>query len=253
MKKIKNTEPFYYDGRHYDAQQKDFSVDIPFYLEQSVNYGDPVLELACGTGRVSIPIAKSGFDVTGIDISSGMLNSAAVDAAEAGAKINFIKGDIRNFEIDKKFNLVIFPFNSIAHLLDLESVNGCLNSVRKHLLPDGRFIVDFFNPDFKYFTRDQSVSYPVGAYPDPDTGEKVILTENNFYDRATQINHVKWHYKIGDRDFSEDLDMRIFYPRELQALLIHAGFKIEHIYGNFDRAEFNTGSPKQIYVCSVRN
>lgn len=252
MEKIENTEPFYYDGRHYDAQQKNFAPDIPFYLEQSVNYGDPILELACGTGRVSIPIAKSGFDVTGIDISSGMLNSAAVDAAEAGAKINFIKGDIRNFEIDIKFALIIFPFNSIAHLLDLESVSGCFLSVKKHLLPNGRFVFDFMNPDSKYFTRDQNISYPVAEYPDPDSNEKVIVTENNFYDRATQINHVKWHYKIGERIFDENLDMRMFYPQELQGLLILNGFKIEYKFGSFDCEDFTADSSKQIYVCSVR-
>jgi SAM-dependent methyltransferase len=252
MEKLENSDPVYNDGRHYDAQQKDFAVDIPFYLEQSVNYGDPILELACGTGRVSIPIAKSGFDVTGIDISSGMLNSAAVDAAEAGAKINFIKGDIRNFKIDKKFNLIIFPFNSLAHLLDLESVNGCFQSVREHLLPDGRFILDFMNPDFKYFMRDQSVSYPVDTYPDPDSDEMVIITENNFYDRATQINHIKWHYKIGEKEFTYDWSMRMYYPQELQALLIENGFNIEHKFGSFDCAEFATDSAKQIYVCSVK-
>ncbi len=253
MEKTENTEPFYYNGRHYDAHQKDFAPDIPFYLEQSVNYGDPILELACGTGRVSIPIAKSGFDVTGIDISSSMLNSAAVDAAEAGVKINLIKGDIRNFEIEKKFALVIFPFNSLAHLLDFNSVNGCFGCVKKHLLPDGRFILDFMNPDFKYFTRDQSVAYPEAEYKDPDSDENVIVSYNNFYDRATQINHVKWHYKIGDKHFDEDLDMRMFYPKELEALLIFNGFKIEYVYGSFDRDEFTTDSAKQIYVCSVRD
>ena len=252
MEKTENTEPFYYDGRHYDAHQKDFAPDIPFYLEQSVNYGDPILELACGTGRVSIPIAKSGFDVTGIDISSSMLNSAAVDAAEAGVKINLIKGDIRNFEIDKKFSLIIFPFNSIAHLLDLESVNGCLSCVKKHLAPDGRFIFDYMNPDSNYFTRDQSVSYPEAEYRDPDSDEKVIVTYNCYYDRATQINHVKWHYKIGDKLFDEDLDMRMFYPQELDALLVFNGFEIEHKFGDFDGAAFNSDSKKQIYVCSLK-
>src|SRR5258706_7499137 len=133
-------DPLYYNGRHYDAQHKNFAVDIPFYLEQAVNYGDPILELACGTGRVTIPIAKSGFDITGIDISSGMLNSAAVDAAEAGAKVNFIKGDIRSFELEKKFALIIFPYNAIAHLLDLKSVIACFLHVKKHLGKKGKFI-----------------------------------------------------------------------------------------------------------------
>jgi SAM-dependent methyltransferase len=251
MDKPENDEPIYRDGRHYDAQNKDYTADIPFYLEQCVKYGDPVLELACGTGRVTIPIAKSGFDVTGIDISSGMLNSAAVDAAQAGVKMNFIKGDIRSFQLDKKFALIIFPFNSIAHLLDLKSLIACFNCVRKHLHSDGKFIFDFFNPDINYFTRTQNVSYPVFEYPDPDSGENVIVTENNYYDRATQINHVKWHYKIREREFTHDLDMRIFYPQELDALLIHNGFRIKK-FGDFNGSPFTSESPKQVYVCSIR-
>ncbi len=252
MDKTENIEPIYYDGRHYDAQHKNFSVDIPFYLEQAVKYGDPILELACGTGRVTIPIAKSGFDVTGIDISSNMLNSAAVDAAEAGVKVNFIKGDIRNFQIDNKFALIIFPYNAIAHLMDLKSVIQCFLNIKKHLHSNGKFIFDIFNPDLKLLIRDDSKTYPVAEYLDPDTDEKVILTENNHYDSALQINYIKWNYKIGEREFTEELNMRIFFPQELDSLLIHNGFKIEEKYGDFNSAEFNSDSKKQIYVCSAR-
>jgi hypothetical protein len=181
-----------------------------------------------------------------------MLNSAAVDAAEAGVKINFIKGDIRNFELEKKFALIIFPFNAIAHLLDLKSLISCFLSVKKHMRSNGKFVFDFFNPNFKYFLRDPNERFPVQEYLDPDSDDKVIVSESNVYDRATQINHIKWYYDIGGKESVYNLDMRIFFPQELDALLIHNGFRIDHKFGDFEGNDFTSDSPKQIYVCSVR-
>lgn len=252
MDKTDYSEPLFYNGRHYDAQHKNFAIDIPFYVEQSVKFGDPVLELACGTGRVTIPIAKAGFDITGIDISSSMLNSAAVDAADAGAKVNFVKSDIRSFNLERKFQLIICPFNAIAHLLDLKSVIATFLRVKKHLNKEGKFIFDFFNPSFERLFRDESKRYPVDEYQDPDSNEKVILTESNHYDRATQINYIKWYYKIGEREEVHNLDMRMFFPKELDALLQLNGFRIHDKFGDFDGSEFTENSGRQVMICSVR-
>lgn len=252
MEYTDKSEPLYYDGRHYDAQHRDFSVDIPFYGEQSVKFGDPILELACGTGRVTIPIAKSGFKITGIDISSSMLNSAAVDAAEAGVNITFIKGDIRSFQLEEKFGMIIFPYNAICHLLDLKSLISCFLNIKKHMHRDAKFIFDTFNPDLKFLERDASARYPVFEYLDPDSDEQVIITENNIYDRAKQINHIKWYYNTGGKETVHNMDLRMYFPMEMDALLIHNGFKIEDKYGDFDSSPFSSESPKQIFICSVR-
>ena len=72
MKQI-DSEPLYRDGRHYDIQHRNFKIDIPFYFDKARKYGDPILEIACGTGRLTIPVAKEGYDITGLDISEGML------------------------------------------------------------------------------------------------------------------------------------------------------------------------------------
>jgi len=249
--KSKNSVPIYLDGRHYDLRNKGFVADIPFYSRQIKKYGKPVLELACGTGRVTIPIAEQGIQITGLDISNEMLAQARKKAKEKRVKVEWVKADCRDFNLHKKFNLIIFPFNSIAYLHNLQSIERCFNCVKNHLRKQGGFIIDFFNPRLDLLFRDSSKRYPLIQYPDPDGKGTVVVTESTFYDSATQINKVKNYYKIGDsEEFIEELNMRIFYPQELDALLHYNGFTIESKFGNYDELPFISSSPKQLIVCS---
>lgn len=240
----------YLDGRHYDLQTNHLD-DLTFYLHQIEKYGEPVLELACGTGRLTIPIAERGIHITGLDISEGMLSQAKIKANIKKVKIEWIEADCRNFNLKEKFNFIFLPFNSIAHLHDLESIEACFSCVRKHLAPKGRFVIDVFNPSLSMLTREPSKRYPVAEYPDPDGKGTVVITENNIYDAATQINSIKWYYKIGSQadEVVEELNMRIFYPQELDALLYYNGFTIEAKFGNYDESSFVSASPKQLIVC----
>jgi SAM-dependent methyltransferase len=244
-----DSEDIYWDGRHYDLKFRELIEDIPFYIKQAEKYGDPVLELACGTGRVTIPMAEKGYDITGLDISEPMLELAKKKAEEKRVQVEWIKADCRNFILNKKFNLIIFPFNSIAHLHDLESINACFSRVREHLTEDGRFIVDFFNPRLDFLLRDPNIRRPISQYPDPDGKGTVEIEEINIYDAATQLNHIKWFYKIGGKEEVMELNMRVFYPLELDALLQLNGFKIEEKYGNLDESPFVSDSPKQLITC----
>jgi SAM-dependent methyltransferase len=248
-------EKLYSDGRHYDAQNSAFVEDIPFYLRQARKYGNPVLELACGTGRITIPLAEQGIQITGLDISSPMLSLAKQKALQKEVNIEWVQADCRNFKLNKKFNLIFFPFNSIAHLQDLESLEACFSCVKKHLTRKGRFIIDIFNPRLDILLRDPTKRYPVNEYPDPEGQGTVVITENNIYDAASQINKIKWYYHIdpGKEEYVAELNMRIFFPQELEALLCYHGFEIEEKFGNFDETPFESKSPKQLVVCYPKN
>ncbi len=248
-----DVEHLWWNGRHYDLQFKDHTGDIPFYLRQVREYGEPVLELACGTGRVTIPLAEEGFQVVGLDVSTSMLSQARRKATECGVQIEWVEADCRDFHLERKFNLVLFPFTSMALLHDLESVEACLSCVKEHLENDGRFIIDYFNPCFDFLVRDLAKCYPVAEYPDPDGRGQVMVTENNVYDAAHQINHVKWHYRIGEQaEVVEDLDMRIFFPQELDALLHYNRFAVEAKFGSYDETPFESSSVRQLTVCHRR-
>ena len=239
----------YSNGRRYDLKT-DFKDDIPFYLHQIDKYGDPVLELMCGTGRLTIPIAEKGVNVVGVDASEQMLNHAKSKASEKGLDIQWVLGDVRDFKLEKLFNMIFIPINSITHLHDWESLEACFRCVKEHLTPAGCFIIDVFSPSLKMLMRDSNNRYPVARYEDPDSGDKVIVTENNVYDDASQINHIKWYHQIGDcEEQVVENNMRILFPQELDALLHYNGFVIEHKFGNYDQSPFDSASPKQLVVC----
>jgi SAM-dependent methyltransferase len=247
-------QQLYDDGRHYDLHNSHVVEDIPFYLRQAKKYGEPVLELACGTGRITIPIAEQGIQITGLDVSEPMLSQAKKKAATKGVNVEWVQADCRSFKLSKKFRLIFFPFNSITHLHDFESIEACFSCVRNHLTREGRFIIDVFVPKMEYLMRDPSKRYPVAEYPDPDGNGTVTITESNVYDNAAQINKITWYYDIGGgkKQFTKQNNMRMFYPQELDALLECNGFTIETKLGSYSETPFTSESWKQLPICYRR-
>ena len=248
----------YWDGRHYDLATaavmgrglKAFGDDVSFYMRQAEKYGDPILELACGTGRLAIPIAEQGMQVTGLDIAEPMLARARRKAADRGAAVEWVRADCRDFTLNRRFRLIFLAYNSVGHLHDLESVAACFSCVRRHLTEHGRFILDSLNPRLDTLTRDPARRYPVVEYADPDGRGTVVVTENNTYDADTQINRMRWYYKVGEeQEYVEPLDLRMFYPQELDALLHYNGFTVEAKFGDFDETAFASTSLTQVVVC----
>ncbi|MFX1417581.1 MAG: class I SAM-dependent methyltransferase [Promethearchaeota archaeon] len=246
----------YLDGRHYDAKvgsRKRFE-DIPFYINKAKEYGDHILELACGTGRVTIPIAKNGFKITGLDFLNTMLKEARRKSKETGVNIEWIETDMTNFDLNKKFNLILMPGCAFNWLLDLDSVEMCLICVKKHLKPNGGFIFDAFNPNLNILVRDPSKFYPSAEYQDPDGRGLVVVSENTKYDKANQVLLWRLSYSIADKTISEsnEMKLRIFFPQELDALLKYNGFKIKAKYGDFDSTPYTSDSRRQIFICNVK-
>ena len=242
---------WYSDGRHYDLQHMDSIKDIPFFVEQARRYGGPILELMCGTGRITIPIAEAGIDITGLDISEPMLELGKKKADDRGVEIEWIQGDCRDFHLGRTFNVVAIPGNSINHFQDRESIENCFACVQEHLVEGGRFIIDIFTPVLSALTRDPKERVFIAEYPDPDGRGTVRVTEQSTYEHATQTRNIDVYRQIGDRVESfTNLKMRMFFPQELEALLYYNGFNVEFKYGNYDESAFRSTSPKQLIVCT---
>jgi SAM-dependent methyltransferase len=250
--KIPDGSEVYWDGCHYDADNTSVQADLPFYLKEAKKAKGPVLELACGTGRLTIPIACSGVDITGVDISEPMLSRARDKAAFAGANAVFIRADIRFFRLKTKFKFIFIPFNSMQHLHDRVSLERFFSRVKAHLAPGGRFILDVFNPNPHFLVRDPDEFIPIGCYKDPATGRDILVNESYSYDKAAQAARPVWHYKCARRNMgAKKLNMRCFFPLELEMLLHYNGFAIKAKYGDFDRSVFRSDSSRQILVCSA--
>ncbi len=243
-------EQLYLNGRQYDCLLSG-RHDLSFWLSQARHYGDPILELACGTGRVALPLAQAGFRVIGIDYAEAMLQEARKKATAAHIDIAWINADIRNFDVGQTFPLIIFPANAICHLLDRAALEACLACVRKHLAQPGRLIIAVFVPDLHILLRDPHAQYPFAEYDDPDGKGKVVVTSSNRYEADTQINRVTtFHKRPGEAtDVVGTLAMRMYFPQELDALLHYNGFVMEQKYGNYDQTAFDANAKHQLVVC----
>jgi len=247
--------PLYRDGRNYDLMVDALELtDLPFYLDEAKRARGPVLELACGTGRLTIPIAQSGVEIAGLDQSSSMLAHARSKAEAAGVNITWVDADCRQFDLRRKFPLIFMAFNSMQHLHDQASLTELFAAVRRHLAPGGRFVFDVFNPSLAILNRTPNQRYPDRSYEDPEGRGTITLEQTAIYDDAAQVNHITWYFsRPVDKDFRvESLHVRCFFPQELDLLVSANRFGIEEKMGNFDRKAFSSGSPKQIVVCRAK-
>jgi SAM-dependent methyltransferase len=252
------TIPLYRDGQHYDALNSFLVADIPFYVEEARRSGGPVLELACGTGRLAIPIAQSGVEIVGLDLAPSMLAHARTKAEAAGVKIEFVEGDCRSFELGRKFALIFMAFNSMQHLYDYASQAALFASVRQHLAEGGYFIFDVFNPKVEILARAAGERRLEREYEDPDGKGPMAFEYSTTYDDSAQVSHIQCYF-VRRGASGEELDvrreqmhLRSFFPQELDLLVRSLGFEIAEKFGDFQRKTFGSGDPKQVVICKTK-
>jgi 2-polyprenyl-3-methyl-5-hydroxy-6-metoxy-1,4-benzoquinol methylase len=253
-------QTLYSDAERYDLVYGSYATGelVAFYRRQVSRYGEPVLELGCGSGRLLIPLAEDGTAITGIDVAPAMLDLARKKAASRSVAIDVSVMDMRRFDLDRRFKLVLLPANAMMHLVRREDIDACLAGVARHLAPGGRLVVEVYNPSVELLASPPDKRTPVAEYTDPQTGARIAVTSEIAYDAATQVNRVTYHYaattpsgKPTAGPEALTLEMRQFFPQELDALLTHAGFTIEEKFGDRDETTFTSASPRQIVVCHI--
>jgi SAM-dependent methyltransferase len=132
----------------YDPWSRSVTEDVGFYVDMAVESGGPVVELAVGTGRIAVPIARAGIRVIGVDSSPGMLAVARAAAEETGvsALVDLRLGDFREPPVPERVPLVICPFRSLLHMETENEKLRALRAARELLAPHGRFVFDVFAP-----------------------------------------------------------------------------------------------------------
>jgi SAM-dependent methyltransferase len=237
----------------YDAFE--FDGDLPLYLELAREQGSRVLEIACGSGRVLVPLAGAGFDVVGIDVSPHMLALAETKLGST-PDARLIRADMRDFRLDRAdFDLAILAVKSFAYLTDHNDQLRCLASIQAHLRSGGLLAIDFMHPLPEWVAAAPGSMRDDLLQPVPDSGftlsrvESVVST-----DLARQVRIIRSAYEIIDDHGSVvakrfvEWPYRWTYRFEAEHLLARAGFTVEAVHGGYQREPFTSSSPAMVFL-----
>jgi ubiquinone/menaquinone biosynthesis C-methylase UbiE len=235
--------------------------DVNFYVDAASSYGGPILELGCGTGRITMPLAEAGHRVTGMDISPKMLERAEQKRARLDVpqreRVRLVQGDMTRFDLRKQFPLIIIPFRPFQHLMAVDEQLQCLACARRHLASGGRLILDFFQTDAARMHDPVFLEeHFVAEYKIAD-GRKVRLTERiAAFHRAEQRNDVEMTFEVTNADGRQQRSVfaftfRYFFRYEVEHLLARIGFRLVELFGDFDRSALKDDSPEMIFVAEV--
>ncbi len=229
--------------------------DIAFYVDETKSAGR-VLEVGCGTGRILLPIARAGGEVTGIDSSSEMLERCrtklATEPAAVRARVKLVQNDMRTFNLGATYPLIIAPFRVVQHLTTVDDQLRFLDVVARHLAPGGRFIFDVFNPRFDILVGADGVERE-------DTPEQ-RLPDGRTFRRTYRVARVRWVdqvseselvYYVDGKRYVQAFEMRWYLAAELRNLLARAGFRARQIYGDFKRGPLVDGCPEIAVVAEL--
>jgi SAM-dependent methyltransferase len=217
--------------------------DAGFYLETARATGGPVLEVACGTGRVAWQLADDGFEVVGLDLSAPMLRRAeAKRPGHPGTTIEFVEGDMARFDLERAFGLIVVANRSFQLLTTVEQQRAALACLRRHLDPDGVLVIDVFDPRLEYLVPGARIEN-TGRYRHPERGTVVALeATDRQVDPVAQVFTEVWRFREIDdgghvlREEHEVLRMRWGYRYEMRYLFEANGFVVEAEYSGFDRS-----------------
>ena len=219
---------------------------VEFWLSQARIAGGPILELGCGTGKLSIPLAEAGFSVTGLDSSPALLQFAASKSDD----VRWVEGDMRSFDLSERFALIMLPSNNLGHLHTPEDFENCIDCVKRHLLPGGVFIIDVFVPNLNLLVRCDEGEYALDDYDSPEGHGPVHVTAQSRYESSTQIIRTTTTRKVaGQPDVVGSLDLKMYFPKELEALVRCNGLRMIARYGGHAGEAFDEESRFQILVC----
>jgi len=262
-----NMSDLYRHPEEYDLEHLGDSEDVEFYVSL-VRRLQPrkVLELGCGTGRITLPLAEQGaqlaFDVTGLDSQAEMLETAKKRLLEAPPKVHerlrLIQGDMRTWQSESAFDLIVIPCSSISHLLTLQDQLTVWNQCRRNLRPGGRFVVEITMPNMATFA--DSFNVPPRALVEIDVdksdesdGVRFIRRKTSRYlshEQCAQTRFLYEKYQNGRAidGYIDDFAGHVFFPRELQLLFLHTGFEVEQTLGDYRGRPLKPNSPLIIMI-----
>jgi SAM-dependent methyltransferase len=223
----------------YDAAYGWWRDDIPFYTALGRAAAGPVLEVACGTGRVHLPLLQAGVDADGFDLHAGMLEVLRRKAAALGLTARVAQADMRDFTMPRRYPLAVIPFRAFLHNRTAEDELRTLRCCREHLEPGGRLVLDLFHPTFERLIEPDGEWRLEREFAHPGSGAPLALWSRAWRDRVEQTMHVDMELReLSDGEVAarheHGFDLRWVYKGEMELLLRAAGFARWEVAGGFD-------------------
>jgi len=234
-------------------------TDIDFYVQHCVTSDGPILELGCGTGRILLPAAEAGCQITGLDISKHMLAECQQKLQRKSLavqnRVRLIQSDMTNFDLAGSFQWSIIPFRAFQHVIAVDDQLACLRRINRHLSIGGHLLLDVFQVDLKRINNPRATeeSEDFAEYELPD-GRRLRRTSHiAAFHPADQVNDVEMIYHLTNTDGATErivqaFPFRYIFRYEMEHLLARCGFKVADLFGNFDKSPLADNSPEMIFV-----
>lgn len=244
----------YHDPVLYDQENDCYTEDVPFLLKWAAKTEGTIIDLACGTGRATIPLAEKGYKLIGVDVHTGMLNEARRKSTTLHLDIDWMEQDCTKLDLKLKSKLIYMVGNSFQHFLTNEAQDGLLNSVAKHLELGGVFIFNSRFPNTEELLQPSTEEY-WWTYSDNRTQNTVDVFTISEYDSLNQIQHYTTirKYKNLDGEVVDEkrtnIQLRYVFPKEMKRLLHAHGFEIINVFQDWKETPITNDSYTMIYVC----
>jgi SAM-dependent methyltransferase len=248
----------FYDtiARFYDAENEFFTADLPLYLEMAEEYGDPILDIGCGTGRVLLHLAQAGYQMVGVDPSVEMLALAKRKLQvlpDVAAQVKLIEVGILEYTAATPFPLILLPYNAFMHFRTPNEQLKVLQHLQKLLTPDGVIVIDLPNAGEAYASENDSGLVLERSFIEPQSGHLVMQQSVSEIDRIQQTLHITWIYDeiTADRSLKRTvapLVLRYVFAAELKLLLQLAHLHPIATYGDYERGALIDGCERLIVI-----
>jgi ubiquinone/menaquinone biosynthesis C-methylase UbiE len=259
---MKDEKSRYVDFAEYYDYDHDISEDIDFYLIYARQCGPPVLDLACGTGRLLVPLAEAGYEIWGVDISENMLAVCHKRLWDEGLehRVKLVQDNISSFDLPRKdFRLIFIGLRSFMHLLTRADQIACLRQVQRHLHTEGIFILSVIVPNAENLAQEPGEEFVVRREFDLPNGNHVMRKNRlatHDVNRQVRCFEMKFEEYNPEKKLIREklvpLHTRYMLPGELEALLKDSGYQVMESFGDHERNPF-TGTGDLIIVAQRQN
>jgi len=236
----------------YDLLFESLDFDRAFWLEVGREAKGPVLDLACGTGRVLLPLLEAGVDIDGVDLHPAMLARLGAKAGAKGLHPHLVAADMRDFTMPRRYTRVICAFNAFAHCATIEDQLATLRCCREHLEPGGALVLHMSYPGVSLWLGADGEPVLEQETTRPDSGNRLQLYDRRFKDAVNQHQRSEIEVReldpegkvVGSHRF--ETRQRWVYLYELELLLRLAGFLRWEIHGGFEGAPLERDDQQMI-------